>query len=318
MKNNLTYGRVADLFPRPGTVLIADDWFRGRGILEAWECPILWVHSTEEEKTLATVERLVAELLELQADRATMLVGVGGGITTDITGFVAAIYKRGVPFGFVPTTLLAQVDAAIGGKNGVNFDRYKNMLGTFREPAFVYIDTDFLKTLPPRALRCGAAEMLKTFLLADARAYGQAVAHFSGPHPEQVPDALVRRAGEIKLSLVEQDPEDHGVRQLLNLGHTFGHAIEKVSSEYAHGEAVAIGIAMAAQLSCEKGLLAPETAQRIGRDLAACGLPVAPPVPEAELRQAILQDKKRTGDTLRFVLPTDIGKAIVWESSVSA
>lgn len=318
MKNNLTYGRVADLFPRPGTVLIADDWFRGRGILEAWGCPVLWIRATEEEKTLATVERLVTELLELQADRTTMLVGVGGGVTTDITGFVAAIYKRGVPFGFVPTTLLAQVDAAIGGKNGVNFDRYKNMLGTFREPAFVYIDTDFLKTLPPRALRCGAAEMLKTFLLADSRAYEQAVALFSGPHPEQVPDALVRRAGEIKLSLVEQDPEDHGVRQLLNLGHTFGHAIEKCSTAYAHGEAVAIGIAMAARLACEQGLLAPETAQRIALDLAACGLPVEPPVPEAELRQAILQDKKRTGDKLRFVLPTAIGKAILWESSVSA
>ena len=318
MKNNLTYGRVADLFPRPGTILVADDWFRGRGILEAWGCPVLWVHATEEEKTLATVERLTAELLTLQADRSTMLVGVGGGITTDITGFLAAVYKRGVPFGFVPTTLLAQVDAAIGGKNGVNFDRYKNMLGTFREPAFVYIDTDFLKTLPPRALRCGAAEMLKTFLLADARAYEQAVVLFSGPHPEQVPDALVRRAGEIKLSLVEQDPEDHGIRQLLNLGHTFGHAIEKLSSEYAHGEAVAIGIAMAARLACEKELLAAETADRICRDLAACGLPVEPPVPEADLRKAILQDKKRTGDTLRFVLPTAIGKAILWDSSVSA
>jgi len=318
LKNNLTYGRVADLFPRPGTILVADDWFRGRGILEAWGCPVLWVHATEEEKTLATVERLTAELLTLQADRSTMLVGVGGGITTDITGFLAAVYKRGVPFGFVPTTLLAQVDAAIGGKNGVNFDRYKNMLGTFREPAFVYIDTDFLKTLPPRALRCGAAEMLKTFLLADARAYEQAVVLFSGPHPEQVPDALVRRAGEIKLSLVEQDPEDHGIRQLLNLGHTFGHAIEKLSSEYAHGEAVAIGIAMAARLACEKELLAAETADRICRDLAACRLPVEPPVPEADLRKAILQDKKRTGDTLRFVLPTAIGKAILWDSSVSA
>lgn len=318
MKNNLTYGRVADLFPRPGTILIADDWFRGRGIVEAWRCPTLWVHASEEEKTFATVERLVAELLALEADRSTMLVGVGGGIVTDITGFVAAIYKRGVPFGLVPTTLLAQVDAAIGGKNGVNFDRFKNMVGTFREPAFVYIDTDFLKTLPERALRCGAAEMLKTFLLADARAYETAVAVFSGPHPADVPDTLVRRAGEIKLGIVEQDPEDHGDRQLLNLGHTFGHAIEKCTSQYAHGEAVAIGISMAARLACEKGLLAGETAGRIVRDLAACGLPVEPPVPEAELRAAILQDKKRMGQKLRFVLPVDIGKAILWDASVSA
>ena len=318
MKNNLTYGRIADLFLRKGSVVVADDWFRGRGLIEAWECPVIWVHAAEEEKTLETVEQIVSQLLALEAGRDTMLVGVGGGIVTDITGFTASVYKRGVPFGLVPTTLLAQVDAAVGGKNGVNFDRYKNMVGTFREAAFVYVDTDFLATLPDRALRCGAAEMLKTFLLADARAYEAAVAVFSGPHPERVPDQLVRRAAEIKLSLVEEDPFDRGVRRLLNLGHTFGHAIEKCSTQYAHGEAVAIGIAMAARLACEKGLLPAADAERIVRDLAACGLPVEPPVPAAELRQAILQDKKRTGDTLPFVLPVAIGKATLWDSSVTA
>ena len=318
MKNNITYGRVSDLFPRTGTILIADEYFRAAGTLDAWGCPILWVRASEQEKTLATVERLVSELLALQADRDTMLIGVGGGIVTDITGFVAAIYTRGVKFGLVPTTLLAQVDAAIGGKNGVNFDRYKNMVGTFRQAEFVYIDTDFLRTLPERELRCGAAEMLKTFLLADAEAYAAAVKVFSGPTPEQVPVRLVRRAGEIKFSLVEQDPEDHGVRQLLNLGHTFGHAIEKCSTKYEHGEAVAIGIVMAARMACEKGLLSPEEAERIRRDIADCGLPVEPPVPEAELQAAILQDKKRTGGTLRFVLPETIGHATLWEESVTA
>jgi len=309
---------VADIFPRTGTLLIADNWFQGRGIVEAWGCPILWINASEQEKTLATVERLVSQLLERQADRDTFLIGVGGGITTDITGFVASIYKRGLHFGFVPTTLLAQVDAAIGGKNGVNFDRYKNMVGTFRQAEFVYIDTDFLQTLPPRELRCGAAEMLKTFLLADARAYEEAVRVFSGPTPERVPEHLVRRAGEIKFSLVEQDPEDHGVRQLLNLGHTFGHAIEKCSTQYEHGEAVAIGIVMAARMACEKGLMQPEVAESICSDFAACGLPVEPPVPEDQLRTAILQDKKRTGGTLKFVLPETIGKATLWEESVSA
>jgi len=309
---------VADLFPRTGTILIADEYFRDGGKLAAWGCPILWIQASETNKTLATVERLIAQLLELQADRDTMLIGVGGGIVTDITGFTAAIYKRGLKFGLIPTTLLAQVDAAIGGKNGVNFDRFKNMVGTFRQAEFVYIDTDFLATLPPRELRCGAAEMLKTFLLADARAYEEAVRVFSSPHPERVPQHLVRRAGEIKYSLVEQDPEDHGIRQLLNLGHTFGHAIEKCSTQYEHGEAVAIGIVMAARMACEKGLLAPEDADRIAHDIAACGLPVEPPVPEAELQEAILQDKKRTGGTLKFVLPESIGHARLWEESVSA
>ena len=318
MRNNVTYGRVADLFPRTGTILIADACFREGGMLDAWGCPVIWVTASESEKTLSTVERIIEQLLARQADRDTFLIGVGGGITTDITGFVAAIYKRGLKFGLVPTTLLAQVDAAIGGKNGVNFDRYKNMVGTFRQAEFVYIDTDFLQTLPPRELRCGAAEMLKTFLLADAAAYEAAVRVFSGPDPERVPEHLVRRAGEIKYALVEQDPEDHGVRQLLNLGHTFGHAIEKCSSAYEHGEAVAIGMVLAARMACEKGLLAAEDAERIRRDIAACGLPVEPPVPEAELHAAILQDKKRSGSTLKYVLPTAIGHATLWEESVTA
>ena len=317
MKNNLSYGSVADLFPRTGTILVADSWFQGRGILEAWGCPILWIQASEQEKTLATAQRLVEQLLEREADRDTMLIGVGGGITTDITGFVASIYKRGLKFGLVPTTLLAQVDAAIGGKNGVNFDRYKNMLGTFRQAEFVLIDTDFLRTLPQRELRCGAAEMLKTFLLADSHAYEEAVTVFRAEKPH-VPQWLVRRAGEIKMELVTRDPEDHGVRRLLNLGHTFGHAIEKCSSQYAHGEAVAIGIVMAARMACEKGLLRAEDADRIRRDFAACGLPVEPPVPEAELHKAILQDKKRSGGTLRYVLPTSIGSARIWEESVTA
>ena len=309
---------MADLFPRPGTVVIADEFFRESPVLAAWGCPVLWVHACEQEKTLETLERLTARLLELQADRDTMLIGVGGGIVTDLTGFLAAIYKRGVKFGFVPTTLLAQVDAAIGGKNGVNFDRYKNMLGSFRQPEFVYIDTDFLQTLPRRELLCGAAEMLKTFILADERAYEEAVACLRGPHPERIPTHLVRRAGEIKCSFVEQDPEDHGVRQLLNLGHTFGHAIEKCCNGIEHGEAVAIGIVMASEMAVAKGLLAQEEADRIRADFRAVGLPVEPPVPEAELRSAMLQDKKRTGGTLRYVLPERIGKATIWEESVTA
>lgn len=317
MNSNITYGKIADLFPRKGTVVIADEFFRDHPVLASWGCPVLWVHASEEEKTLATVERLTTQLFDLQADRTTFLLGVGGGITTDLVGFTAAIFKRGLPFGFVPTTLLAQVDASIGGKNGVNFDRYKNMLGTFRQPEFVYIDTDFLQTLPLRQLRCGAAEMLKTFLLADKRAYEEAVKVFRAEKP-QVPQWLVGRAGEIKQALVAQDPEDYGVRRLLNLGHTFGHAIEKCSTQYEHGEAVAIGIALAARMAVEKGLMATEEADRIVDDLRAVGLPVEPPVSAEELRSAILQDKKRTGERLWFVLPETIGKATLWEESVTA
>ena len=134
MKSNLTYGKVADLFPRTGTILIADRWFQGRSILEEWGCPVLWIEASEQEKTFATVERLFSQLLDLQADRDTLLVGVGGGITTDMVGFAASIYKRGIDYANIPTTLLAQVDASIGGKTGVNLDAYKNILGSFRQP----------------------------------------------------------------------------------------------------------------------------------------------------------------------------------------
>ena len=160
--------------------------------------------------------------------------------------------------------------------------------------------------------------MLKTFLLADAEAYEAAVKHFSGPDPSRVPVPLVRRAAEIKSAIVEEDPEDHGVRRLLNLGHTFGHAIEKCSSQFEHGEAVAIGMAMAAGMAVSKGIMSADYASRIRLDLKACGLPVEPPVSAEELRQAILQDKQRSGGILRFVLPETIGKATMWEESVSA
>lgn len=315
MKTNLVYGKVADLFPRPGSVVIADDFFRGREFFAG--CPTIWIHACEGEKTLATAERIIGALIELEADRDTMLIGVGGGVTTDLAGFVASVYKRGVPFGLVPTTLLAQVDAAIGGKNGVNFDRFKNMVGCFRQPEFVYIDTGLLATLPPRALRCGAAEMLKTFLIADADSYAEAVEVFREPQP-QVPVRLVRRAAEIKSRLVAEDPLDRGVRRLLNLGHTFGHAIEKCTSDLQHGEAVAVGIVMAARLACEKGLLDEATADRIRSDFASAGLPVTSPVPEEQLRQAMRQDKKRSGTKEVFVLPDAIGHATIWESSVTA
>ena len=318
MKTNILYGKIADLFPNKGTVLVADDYFRGKGLLEAWDRPILWIHAAEEEKTLATVERITAQLIELQVGRDAFLLGVGGGITSDITGFVASVYKRGIRFGLVPTTLLAQVDAAVGGKNGVNFDRYKNMLGCFRLPEFVYIDTSFLRTLPRRAVLCGAAEMLKTFLLADEHAYEEAVAHFRGPQPERIPATLVRRAAQIKDEIVEQDPEDHGKRQLLNLGHTFGHAIERCCPQYAHGEAVAIGIVAAARMAADKGIAEPALAEHIAGDFAAIGLPVEVPVDPAQLRQAILQDKKRQGDAIRFILPERIGKARIWEESATA
>ena len=286
------------------------------------DCPHIFIHASEENKTFDTVEQVIGKLIGLEADRNTFLIGMGGGITTDITGFVASIFKRGLKFGLIPTTLLAQVDAAIGGKNGVNFDRFKNMAGTFREAEWVYIDPGFLESLPERELLCGAAEMLKTFLIKDAEAYAEAVECFSAPG---IPPAifmekltpLIRRAVEIKCEIVSNDPLDRNLRHLLNLGHTFAHAIEKYDGSFHHGEAVATGIIMAARESVKLGLMEQGTMEKITSDFKAVGLPVESSMERELLQKAMLQDKKREGGRITLVLPVKIGEAILWDSSVT-
>lgn len=293
------------------------------------------IDASEVNKTMETVESVVGDMLEAGADRNVLVLGIGGGITTDLAGFVASIYKRGVRFAFVPTTLLAQVDAAIGGKNGVNFRSYKNMIGVIRQPEFTYIYNESLKTLPQRAFLSGVAELLKTFIIADADAYNDVVGRLKAWKANE-PDAdcssekdggrsipeigdLAARAAEIKASIVEQDPEEHGLRRVLNLGHTFAHAIEKLSSgRWSHGEAVAVGIILAARLAeslsdkvtdsdglpfiCEEGLRT-----RLERDFKAIGLPTECPYALKEMSDAMSKDKKAEGDRINFILPAKIG-----------
>lgn len=293
------------------------------------------IDASEANKTMETVESVVGDMLEAGADRNVLVLGIGGGITTDLAGFVASIYKRGVRFAFVPTTLLAQVDAAIGGKNGVNFRSYKNMIGVIRQPEFTYIYNESLKTLPQRAFLSGVAELLKTFIIADADAYNDVVGRLKAWKANEL-DAdcssekdggrsipgigdLAARAAEIKASIVEQDPEEHGLRRVLNLGHTFAHAIEKLSSgRWSHGEAVAVGIILAARLAeslsdkvtdsegmpfiCEEGLRA-----RLERDFKEIGLPTECPYTLKEMSDAISKDKKAEGNKINFILPAKIG-----------
>lgn len=293
------------------------------------------IDASEANKTMETVESVVGNMLEAGADRNVLVLGIGGGITTDLAGFVASIYKRGVRFAFVPTTLLAQVDAAIGGKNGVNFRSYKNMIGVIRQPEFTYIYNESLKTLPQRAFLSGVAELLKTFIIADADAYNDVVGRLKAWKANELDAAcssekdggrsipeigdLAARAAEIKASIVEQDPEEHGLRRVLNLGHTFAHAIEKLSSgRWSHGEAVAVGIILAARLAeslsdkvtdsegmpfiCEEGLGA-----RLERDFKAIGLPTECPYTLKEMSDAMSKDKKAEGDRINFILPAKIG-----------
>lgn len=272
------------------------------------------LHASEAEKTVSTAEGIAKALLEAGADRDAMILGIGGGITTDIAGFIAATYMRGVTCGLVPTTLLAQVDAAIGGKNGVNLDRYKNMIGTIRQPEFVFISPAFLPTLPEREFKCGISEMLKTFLIADKNSYEAAVKHFSG-EKECDELQLIQKAVEIKCGIVERDERENGERRLLNLGHTFGHAIEKVQQEgpeaLMHGEAVAAGTITAAKMSCKLGLLQKEELEKLESDYARLSLPTRLPVTVDEALEAVGKDKKRSGETINFVILEHIGKAVI-------
>ncbi len=274
------------------------------------------VVADERHKTMQTVEEVIQRLLELHADRDVLLLGVGGGITTDICGFVASIYKRGVACGLVPTTLLGMVDAAIGGKNGVNMLGYKNMLGTIRQPEFVVSTIDFLPTLAAEEVRQGLAEMLKAFLIS-GKHFEECGAFFAENGIEEMLknaakrnqlQAFINEAVAVKEELVHEDERDNGVRQLLNLGHTFGHALERCTG-MAHGDAVAIGMVCAAK--CANSADTP----LIANVLQSCGLPVEIPqgVSREAMLEAMMQDKKRVDGHCRLVVLEAVGRVAVRE-----
>lgn len=275
------------------------------------------VEASEKNKCISKVEELTLELLNLEADRETFLLGVGGGIITDLTGFLASIYMRGVRFGFIPTTLLSQVDASIGGKNGVNVQGFKNIAGVFRKPEVILICKDFLKSLPEKEIKGGLSELLKTFLISDRESF-LAVTDLiekSGYDTQKLSE-WIDKASQIKFSITERDPFDHGERELLNLGHTFAHAIEKVSG-ISHGEAVPIGINIAVLISEKTGLLRSEEGDVIRKGLKKCGLEINSPVPLSSLVSAILRDKKRNRDKVRLVLLESAGKALSYPLDIN-
>lgn len=260
------------------------------------------VPSGEEHKTIATAETVWRRLRELEADRTVFLVGFGGGIITDLTGFVASTYMRGVAFGFVATTLLAQVDAAIGGKNGVNLDGYKNMVGCFTLPQFVIADPATLDTLPQRELRAAMGEVIKYGVIED-------------PEILELTDRgeVIGRCMAIKQRIVEADFREGGQRKLLNFGHTYGHAVEKATSgRYLHGEAVAIGMAEAAKMSVRLGFLTEADLRTILAKIEAARLPTqCTEVSFEELTALIGSDKKRKGHTLDMILLRGIGRPFI-------
>lgn len=267
----------------------------------------------EGVKTLDTVRALYEAFLHREMDRSCLIVGVGGGIVCDITGFAACTYQRGLAFGFAPTTLLAQVDAAIGGKNGVNLQRYKNMVGVIRQPEFVLVDSSTLRTLSAREVRCGLAELIKAAVIGDRSLFElleeQASALLAAE--EAIVERVVADAIAVKVRLVEADEMERGPRMKLNFGHTLGHALEKTLG-IAHGEAVSIGMVAAAGGSVARALLSRRDADRLKALLDTMGLPTA--VGRAELDaalDAIRQDKKRRGGKVHLALLEAIGSAVI-------
>ncbi len=279
--------------------------------------PALPIIADEEHKTMDSVLRICRWLLSEGADRNAIIYAIGGGVTTDMAGFAASIYKRGVKYVNYPTTLLCQVDAGIGGKTGVNLDSYKNMIGVIRFPSDTRIYPETLRTLPARELRSGAAELLKTFIIEDKGNYSKAVKALSGEVDFNALAPLIKAAADIKRKIVSKDPYEEGQRRLLNLGHTYAHAIEWYQHTHAtpnpmtHGEAVAVGIIQAARLSERLGIAESGTAEKLKSDLSACGLPTSLPCPEKELEQAMHKDKKAENGIIHFVLIKKIGKVII-------
>ncbi len=279
---------------------------------------VIEIGTGEGNKTLATVETIYGKLLEMEFERGSLIVGIGGGIVCDVAGFAASTYLRGVRFGFVPTTLLAQVDASVGGKNGVNYHSYKNLVGRIEQPEFVLCDFDLLKTLPQRELRCGFAEAVKSGAIADAGLFSyleergaEALALHRTTIEKVVHDSLA-----VKIAIVGRDEKERGERRKLNFGHTVGHAIEKISQNVSHGEAVAIGMAAAANLSVAKGKLAAKDAARLSSLLGKLGLQTEMELDGASVIEAIRKDKKREGEKINFVLLEGIGKAVVEQVSL--
>lgn len=271
----------------------------------------------EQYKTLATLETIFDRLLENNYARDATIVALGGGVIGDIAGFAAASYQRGIDFVQLPTTLLAQVDSSVGGKTGVNHALGKNMIGAFHQPTRVLADVDVLASLPAREFAAGMAEVIKYGLIRDVAFFDWLEANMAAINARQ-PDLLIetiRRSCANKAEVVAADEREAGQRALLNLGHTYGHALEAELGygQWLHGEAVAAGMCMAADTAGRLGWLDAARCARIERVIAAAGLPVAPPenLNAARIASLMARDKKVAAGTLRLVLMRDIGDAIV-------
>ena len=304
------FSYLEKLVDKEHTVLITDEhiFSAQQKKFSGWSTIV--INAGEQFKVQATVDSLIERLIALGADRKTTLIGVGGGVVTDLTGYVAAIYMRGLSFGFVPSSILAMVDASVGGKNGIDVGVYKNMVGTIRQPQFLLFDYGLLKSLPKQEWVNGFAEVIKHAAIKDAALFRELEKNKLSRYQRDkgALAKLIRRNVMIKSKVVEKDEFEKGDRRLLNFGHTLGHAIEKLY-ELTHGQAISIGMVAASMLSEQ---FTPFTdTDRIIAVLKRYGLPTLAEFDAKEVMNVLRKDKKKEKDTMNYVLLKKIGEGVV-------
>jgi 3-dehydroquinate synthase len=298
--------------PPDGAVIITDENILNLYGRDFNGLPVISIKPGEKSKRLEVINDLAAKLLKLGIDRNGFIVGIGGGVVCDIAGFLGSVYMRGINFGFVSSSLLSQVDASVGGKNGVNVGQVKNILGNFRQPEFVICDPEMLKTLPVEEFLSGLAELIKNGAVMDAGLVSDIEKNIE-PIMARVPDLLsklISRSVELKAAIVREDEKESGIRAILNYGHTFGHAIE-AHTGLRHGFAVASGMIIAADISVQMGILEPGERDRLINLLESFKLLVNYNITFKQIEEFILQDKKKSGEEINFILLKETGKAVV-------
>lgn len=303
---------LSKIEPNGKTIVIADQKIKdlyATKLADQLKAELLLIPSGEKTKGQETALELIEELSKIKAEKETTLVAIGGGMTTDLVGFVASIYKRGIPLIFIPTTLLAIVDASIGGKTAINTSFGKNLIGTFYYPKAIYSDLDTLKTLPESEWFNGFAEIIKMALIYDASIWEVAIKNKKNP-------LLIFKAIQAKVAIVEKDPLEKALRRILNFGHTIGHALEKSTNyEIAHGEAVALGCLAESFLSMHLGYLKKMDFEQILRMYHGFSLKLPKSYVRSKCFQALSHDKKRSLGEMRFVLIDKIGHALPFDGA---
>ena len=307
---NASSRRLDELVSRDKTVLVTDEhiFARHQALFGDWNTIVL--KPGEEYKVQDTVNAIIGQLLEFEADRGWCLVGVGGGVVTDLTGYVAGIYMRGLRFGFIPTSILAMVDASIGGKNGIDVGVYKNMIGLIRQPSFLLYDTDLLHSLPEAEWVNGMAEVIKHACIKDGPMFKVLEENTLASLKKDKPllARLIRRNALLKTKVVQNDEFEHGERKLLNFGHTLGHAIENMY-ELPHGHAVSIGMTAACHLSAR--LTGFKQTKRVVDVLDKYGLPTYCAFDVEKAWDILKMDKKRTAGVMNYILLDKIGQGVI-------